>query len=822
MQTLRRKHRNEIKNLSEYIARRKIVDFLNRHICLDSSIDEVRCDYTSKFSHVPSSKFPEYDSKNVPRRNKQDVHTPSHGDIRLTLQASILTFLIHVESRIASLVNEGYYTIGPCGEEILSAAALALEDGDAVALHYRHVGISILRRLKSNGGRRDLSCICLDRARGHVVSRFDPVTGGVHCAIGGGDGDYVVTSTLASQCPPAVGRALGFSLKRSLLPPCGESGDDGRTDDRPVSFVTIGDGSMANAHFLSALNLAKYARHRTMKCPVVFGISDNDISISLKGQGYARSLLLPDNEMMASKKSSTHVPVFHADGNCMLDVYDQTLQATDYARKHSAPAIVLYSNLTRRFGHAATDRQSAYLTNGEIQTAADTDVILHNAIRALELGAMGSVREVRDLFVSLQEIAERAFDTAVEEPKISARKEMIDRASPPPIPVSKLSDSLLRVPHDIRNPRQPPPSPSIQKTNTKPQVMRKLMTKVLSESLTRDPSLLYVGEDVRHGGYYLVTHGLADQFPSRVQDFPPDETTLIGSALGYAQCGFTPIVEIPYAKYLDCGLDMFHEVAIDHWLNSNNHNNHNNNNGTTTKTTTNGMVFRLQGFDKGKFGGNFHTHNMLHMPPGVDVVCYSNGEDYVRGMRNAILQASQGGRKVMLVDCTYLLNLKHLYQQGDCAWERYYPEDTTEIMGFHDVRRYHGRKNAGGDRQKKVAIVSYGNGVVTSLRARKQLLDSSGGERQPIDIDVIDCPYISHVPNGLREIIPNYDHVIFADICKEGSNPMSAMVARLQKMACLPKSWQCVAAPTTYNPLGNDTLTFLNEEDIIEAYHVLI
>ena len=50
------------------------------------------------------------------------------------------------------------------------------------------------------------------------------------------------------------------------------------------------------------------------------------------------------------------------------------------------------------------------------------------------------------------------------------------------------------------------------------------------------------------------------------------------------------------------------------------------------------MVIRLQGFADGIFGGNFHTHNSLFLPPGLDVVCYSNGEDYARGMRYAIMQ----------------------------------------------------------------------------------------------------------------------------------------------------------------------------------------
>ncbi len=47
---------------------------------------------------------------------------------------------------------------------------------DSVALHYRHLSVSILRQLRLG---RNLEDVILDRARGHVVSKLDPVTGGV-------------------------------------------------------------------------------------------------------------------------------------------------------------------------------------------------------------------------------------------------------------------------------------------------------------------------------------------------------------------------------------------------------------------------------------------------------------------------------------------------------------------------------------------------------------------------------------------------------------------------------------------------------------------
>lgn len=161
--------------------------------------------------------------------------------------------------------------------------------------------------------------------------------------------------------------------------------------------------------------------------------------------------------------------------------------------------------------------------------------------------------------------------------------------------------------------------------------MRKLMTSSIAESLRDFPELVYLGEDVEHGGYYLVTEGLAQKFPGRVRsvhtcapqrfaapqhvmgecmntsamectsdgadnggeggpsadytlrappptpqpppwlshqvrDMPPDETSLLGVGLGLAQGGLLPVVELPYAKYLDCGADMFHEIVALQWL----------------------------------------------------------------------------------------------------------------------------------------------------------------------------------------------------------------------------------------------------------------
>ena len=45
--------------------------------------------------------------------------------------------------------------------------------------------------------------------------------------------------------------------------------------------------------------------------------------------------------------------------------------------------------------------------------------------------------------------------------------------------------------------------------------MRKHMTRLYEELLRANTDMVYIGEDVQHGGYYLVTEGLAKSFPLR-------------------------------------------------------------------------------------------------------------------------------------------------------------------------------------------------------------------------------------------------------------------------------------------------------------------
>ena len=512
------------------------------------------------------------------------------------------------------------------------------------------------------------------------------------------------------------------------------------------------------------------------------------------------------------------------------------------ARKTKKPTVLVVDKRVRRFGHAATDRQSAYLTDSEIELAESSYGNMLNVAEACVTHAGMTTAEVEARFVELQRVAEEAFATAAQEPggDSKGRKGLAatNSAAFRGVDYGEGQGLVLKLP---LHPADLGASHAARIADDKDKecfgrrdVMRKHMTKGIADELEARPELIYIGEDVEHGGYYVVTEGLRERFgPSRVRDFPPDETTLVGAGIGFSQCGLLPVVEIPYAKYLDCGFDMFNEAVMANWL--------------TDGKQPNGMVIRLQGFDRGVFGGNFHTSNMLPIPPGLDVLCFSNGYDWVRGFRMA-LDMAKAGRVVMLVDSTALLARRHLVDgDKDGAMLTPFPIAGKTEAGFHDVSLYCEDNGAFADaratteeasstkksgkaaaskkatkRSKaRVLIVAYGNGVPLALESVATMRADPDARVSKAEYAVVDVPCLSEVPDGLRQLLDTHaaTHVVFADVCKEGPGmPLGAHAVTLHEEGALDHTlrWSTVGAARTYNPLGS-LETFLSIDDIHAA-----
>ncbi len=84
-----------------------------------------------------------------------------------------------------------------------------------------------------------------------------------------------------------------------------------------------------------------------------------------------------------------------------------------------------------------------------------------------------------------------------------------------------------------------------------------LVAAALRQELLRDVAVVVFGEDVaKLGGVFGATRGLAAQFGERrVFDTPVSETAFLGMAVGAAQAGLRPVVELMFADFLGVCFD---------------------------------------------------------------------------------------------------------------------------------------------------------------------------------------------------------------------------------------------------------------------------
>jgi pyruvate dehydrogenase E1 component beta subunit len=88
------------------------------------------------------------------------------------------------------------------------------------------------------------------------------------------------------------------------------------------------------------------------------------------------------------------------------------------------------------------------------------------------------------------------------------------------------------------------------------------ITSALAEAMRRDDRVLVLGEDVAEGGPYTATAGLADEFGTeRVINTPISEAAITGVAIGAAQSGLRPVLEIMFVDFITLALDQLVNAA---------------------------------------------------------------------------------------------------------------------------------------------------------------------------------------------------------------------------------------------------------------------
>ena len=151
------------------------------------------------------------------------------------------------------------------------------------------------------------------------------------------------------------------------------------------------------------------------------------------------------------------------------------------------------------------------------------------------------------------------------------------------------------------------------------------ITRTLAEAMRADPRVLVIGEDVAEGGPWGATAGLADEFGAeRVRNTPISEAAICGVAIGAAQSGLRPVVEIMFVDFVTLALDqLVNQAAKAHFMSG----------GQLTVP----LVLRTQG-GAGQRGGAQHSQSLeawLTHVPGLKVAMPSSAADVA-----ALLQAA--------------------------------------------------------------------------------------------------------------------------------------------------------------------------------------
>jgi pyruvate dehydrogenase E1 component beta subunit len=154
----------------------------------------------------------------------------------------------------------------------------------------------------------------------------------------------------------------------------------------------------------------------------------------------------------------------------------------------------------------------------------------------------------------------------------------------------------------------------------------KAVNEAMARAMREDPAVFVLGEDVAEGGPYTTTTGLAEEFGTeRVINTPISEGAITGVAVGAAQSGMKPILEIMFIDFITLALDQVANQAAKAHLMSG---------GQLTVP----LVLRTQG-GAGYRSGAQHSQSMeawLTHIPGLKVVMPSRAADAAGLLASAV------------------------------------------------------------------------------------------------------------------------------------------------------------------------------------------
>ncbi len=462
----------------------------------------------------------------------------------------------------------------------------------------------------------------------------------------------------------------------------------GTHHDDDVVLITTGDGTTSEGEFWESLNTAC-----NKQLPVIYLVEDNGYAISVPVE-----VQTAGGSISKLAASFPNLKIVECDGCDFDDSHRAFTEAVEWARARKGPALV-HAQVVRPYSHSMSDDESMYRPATERAVDAERDPVRTLAAR---LVADGTLDEA-----GLSAL-KREIDAAVN----AAAEEAMAEVTPDPADVFA----------HIYSPEVDPTSAAFDVAPTLDveggeKTMVDLLNACLRDELERDPRVLVFGQDVADasraevldeckgkGGVFKVTHGLQKRFGEhRVFNSPLAEANIVGRAIGLAERGLRPVVEIQFLDYIWPAFQQIrNELATTRWRSHG---------GWSAP-----VVIRVPSGGYLKGGAPYHSQSaetlFTHIP-GLRVVMPSNALD-----ANGLLRTA-----IRCDDPVLFLEPKHLYRQ---TYNKSAYPGLDHCIPFGKARRV-----MEGD---SVTLVTYGALVHRSTVAVKALRK----RRPDLTVDLLD------------------------------------------------------------------------------------
>ena len=593
-------------------------------------------------------------------------------DLRQRLRTMMLSRRLDEKMMTLLKQGKGHFHIGCAGHEAVQSALSRYSrpgEGpghDWFCFYYRDLCMAL-----------SLGMTTKEALLAHLAKADDPNSGGRQMPEHFGLKHLNVMTTASSvgaQFNPGVG--FGFGIQQ-------------RGEDNYV-YISCGDGATSQGDFHEALNWA--AREQA---PALFLVQDNKYAISVPIEEQTAGGT--PYKLAAGYEGLSRMRV---DGTDFFASASAAQAAIQHIRDGKGP-VCLVADVVRLLPHSSSDDHSKYRTPDELEADRKIDPIARLEAALIDEGIL-----TEEDAEALQDEVHEAVDEATEWAKRQ------DDPAPETAGDHVFFEGDLGLDYNSEDDLD---------EDAEPMVMVDAINRTLKEEMARDESVIVYGEDVAgdKGGVFTATKDLTDEFgEDRCFNSPLAEGSIIGTAVGYAASGFTPVVEIQFADYIWPAMQQLRNQVAPFRYRSN---------GDWSCP----MVIRVPcgGYIHGGLCHSQNVESIFGHTPGLKVALPSTAAD-AKGLLATAVRSE---------DPVLFLEHKALYRAASARTPTP-PEDYTLPFGKARIAR------EGSD----MTIITYGMMTQKSLNAAKEL------EQEGVDVEVVD----------LRTIVPLDSETILESVRK--------------------------------------------------------